>query len=99
MHEVGDWTTCTIIEDSELGLRLFEAGYTAHYTNRRYGWGLLPDTVEAFRTQRHRWAYGAIQILKIHWRSFLPSSNTLTKYQKYHFVAGWFFWLSDAFGA
>ena len=99
MHEVGDWTTNTIVEDSELGLRLFEAGYTAHYTNRRYGWGLLPDTVEAFRTQRHRWAYGAIQILKIHWRNFLPSSTSLTKYQKYHFVAGWFFWLSDAFGA
>jgi cellulose synthase/poly-beta-1,6-N-acetylglucosamine synthase-like glycosyltransferase len=99
MHEVGDWTTYTIVEDSELGLRLFEAGYTAHYTNRRYGWGLLPDTVEAFRTQRHRWAYGAIQILKRHWRHFMPSSTTLTKYQKYHFVAGWFFWLSDAFGA
>jgi cellulose synthase/poly-beta-1,6-N-acetylglucosamine synthase-like glycosyltransferase/exo-beta-1,3-glucanase (GH17 family) len=99
MHEVGDWTTYTIVEDSELGLRLFEAGYSAHYTNRRYGWGLLPDTVEAFRTQRHRWAYGAIQILKKHWRHFMPSSKTLTKYQKYHFVAGWFFWLSDAFGA
>jgi cellulose synthase/poly-beta-1,6-N-acetylglucosamine synthase-like glycosyltransferase/exo-beta-1,3-glucanase (GH17 family) len=99
MHEVGDWTTYTIVEDSELGLRLFEAGYSAHYTNRRYGWGLLPDTVEAFRTQRHRWAYGAIQILKRHWRHFMPSSKTLTPYQKYHFVAGWFFWLSDAFGA
>lgn len=99
MHEVGDWTTYTIVEDSELGLRLFEAGYTAHYTNRRYGWGLLPDTVEAFRTQRHRWAYGAIQILKRHWPHFMPSSKTLTPYQKYHFVAGWFFWLSDAFGA
>ncbi|MDD3342404.1 MAG: glycosyltransferase [Sulfurospirillaceae bacterium] len=99
MHEVGDWTTYSIVEDSELGLRLFEAGYTEHYTNRRYGWGLLPDTVEAFRTQRHRWAYGAIQILKKHWRHFLPSSTSLTKYQKYHFVAGWFFWLSDAFGA
>lgn len=99
MHEVGDWTTYTIVEDSELGLRLFEAGYTAHYTNRRYGWGLLPDTVEAFRTQRHRWAYGAIQILKKHWRHFMPASTTLTRYQKYHFVAGWFFWLSDAFGA
>lgn len=24
MHEVGDWTTYTIVEDSELGLRLFD---------------------------------------------------------------------------
>lgn len=98
MMEVGGWGTDTIVEDSELGLRLFEAGYTAHYTNRRYGYGLLPDTLEAFKTQRHRWAYGAIQILKKHWREFKPSANRLTSRQKNKFITGWFFWLSDAMG-
>lgn len=98
MMEVGGWGTDTIVEDSELGLRLFEAGYTAHYTNRRYGYGLLPDTVEAFKTQRHRWAYGAIQILKKHWRELKPSATKLTPRQKKKFIAGWFFWLSDAMG-
>ena len=98
MMEVGGWGTDTIVEDSELGLRLFEAGYTAHYTNRRYGYGLLPDTIEAFKTQRHRWAYGAIQILKKHWREFKPSAKRLSPRQKSKFVAGWFFWLSDALG-
>ena len=96
--EVGQWTTDTIVEDSELGLRLFEAGYIAHYTNRRYGYGLLPDTIEAFKNQRHRWAYGAIQILKKHWQHFKPASTTLTPAQKHHFITGWFFWLSDALG-
>lgn len=96
--EVGQWNTDTIVEDSELGLRLFEAGYSAHYTNRRYGFGLLPDTIEAFKNQRHRWAYGAIQILKKHWQHFKPSSKTLTPAQKHHFITGWFFWLSDALG-
>lgn len=98
MMEVGGWGTDTIVEDSELGLRLFEAGYTAHYTNRRYGFGLLPDTLEAFKTQRHRWAYGAIQILKKHWREFKPSSKRLSPRQKNKFITGWFFWLSDAMG-
>ncbi len=98
MLEVGGWGTDTIVEDSELGLRLFEAGYIAHYTNRRYGHGLLPDTIEAFKTQRHRWAYGAIQILKKHWREFKPSSTSLTPRQKHKFITGWFFWLSDAMG-
>ncbi|QOG13326.1 glycosyltransferase [Arcobacter sp. FWKO B] len=98
MLEVGGWGTDTIVEDSELGLRLFEAGYIAHYTNRRYGYGLLPDTIEAFKTQRHRWAYGAIQILKKHWREFKPSSKSLTPRQKHKFITGWFFWLSDAMG-
>ena len=98
MMEVGGWGTDTIVEDSELGLRLFEAGYTAHYTNRRYGYGLLPDTLEAFKTQRHRWAYGAIQILKKHWREFKPSAKKLDSRQKNKFITGWFFWLSDAMG-
>jgi len=97
-NEVGKWNTDTIVEDSELGLRLFEAGYIGHYTNRRYGYGLLPDTIEAFKNQRHRWAYGAIQILKKHWSHFKPSSRTLTRAQKHHFITGWFFWLSDALG-
>jgi cellulose synthase/poly-beta-1,6-N-acetylglucosamine synthase-like glycosyltransferase/exo-beta-1,3-glucanase (GH17 family) len=97
-NEVGKWNTDTIVEDSELGLRLFEAGYIGHYTNRRYGYGLLPDTIEAFKNQRHRWAYGAIQILKKHWPHFKPSSKTLTRAQKHHFITGWFFWLSDALG-
>ncbi|MBN2965054.1 glycosyltransferase [Sulfurospirillum sp. T05] len=98
MMEVGGWGTDTIVEDSELGLRLFEAGYVAHYTNRRYGYGLLPDTIEAFKTQRHRWAYGAIQILKKHWREFKLSATSLTPSQKHKFATGWFFWLSDAMG-
>ena len=98
MLEVGGWGTDTIVEDSELGLRLFEAGYIAHYTNRRYGYGLLPDTIEAFKTQRHRWAYGAIQILKKHYKEFLPSSTKLNARQKNKFITGWFFWLSDALG-
>ena len=96
--EVGQWNTDTIVEDSELGLRLFEAGYSAHYTNRRYGHGLLPDSIEAFKNQRHRWAYGAIQILKKHWEHFKPSSTTLTSAQKHHFITGWLFWLSDSLG-
>lgn len=98
MMEVGGWGTDTIVEDSELGLRLFEAGYSAHYTNKRYGYGILPDTFEAFKTQRHRWAYGAIQILKKHWREFKPSATKLTSRQKKKFVTGWIFWLSDAMG-
>ncbi len=95
---VGGWSSDTIVEDTELGLRLFEAGWQARYTNRRYGWGLLPDTFKAFKTQRHRWAYGAIQIIKKHARHMLPAAKGLTPRQKEQFVAGWTFWLSDALG-
>jgi exo-beta-1,3-glucanase (GH17 family)/cellulose synthase/poly-beta-1,6-N-acetylglucosamine synthase-like glycosyltransferase len=99
LEQVGRWKHDTIVEDAELGLRLFESGWLGHYTNRRYGFGLLPDTFRAFKTQRHRWAYGAVQIIKKHWRHMLPASRTLTPAQKRSYVSGWFFWLSDALGA
>jgi cellulose synthase/poly-beta-1,6-N-acetylglucosamine synthase-like glycosyltransferase len=96
---VGGWSGDTIVEDTELGLRLYEAGYKALYTNRRYGWGVLPDTFQAFKTQRERWAYGAVQIIRKHWRHMLPGARTLNPAQKRQFVAGWAFWLSDTLGA
>ncbi len=96
--EVGGWGTETIVEDTELGLRLLEAGYLAHYTNTRYGRGLLPDTFEAFKTQRFRWAYGAMQIIRKHWVHMLPGAKTLNVRQKRHFVVGWMYWLADALG-
>ena len=97
--EAGGWATDTIVEDTELGLRLLTRGLHSHYTRQRYGWGLLPDTFLAFKTQRHRWAYGAMQIIRKHWRHMLPKSKTLTPQQKYHFVTGWAYWFSDAVGS
>ena len=72
LDAAGNWSSDTICEDTDLGLTMLELGWQAHYTNRRYGFGLLPDTFEAFKKQRHRWAYGGVQIVKKHWRRFLP---------------------------
>lgn len=95
---VGGWATDTIVEDTELGLRLMEGGYSAVYTNRRYGWGILPDDFRAYKAQRRRWAYGAVQIIRKHWRFMLPWAPGLTLAQKARFVTGWAVWLSDALG-
>jgi hypothetical protein len=97
-EQVGRWSAETITEDTELGLRILRAGYTAAYTNRRYGWGLLPDTFRAFQVQRDRWVFGAVQIIRKHWRALLPGNRSLTRAQKFQFAAGWSQWLSDAFG-
>ena len=59
----------------------------------RYGHGLLPDTYEAFKKQRHRWAYGGFQIVKKHWRRFLPGASRLTRDQRREFGLGWLNWL------
>lgn len=95
--EVGKWAEWCICEDSELGLRLYEAGYDSVYVKDSFGRGLMPDTMSGYMTQRYRWVYGAMQIIKAHWRSFLPTKKSpLTPAQRYYFVAGWLPWFSDA---
>jgi cellulose synthase/poly-beta-1,6-N-acetylglucosamine synthase-like glycosyltransferase len=93
MDRAGGWAGDTICEDTDLGLALIEHGWLTHYTNHRYGRGLLPDTYEAFKKQRHRWAYGGFQIVKKHWRRFLPGASRLTPDQKREFSLGWLNWL------
>src|SRR5882672_2137174 len=93
MDMAGGWAGDTICEDTDLGLAIIEHGWLTHYTNHRYGHGLLPDTYEAFKKQRHRWAYGGFQIVKKHWRRFLPGASRLTPDQKREFTLGWLNWL------
>jgi exo-beta-1,3-glucanase (GH17 family)/cellulose synthase/poly-beta-1,6-N-acetylglucosamine synthase-like glycosyltransferase len=89
----GSWSSDTICEDTDLGLTMIELGWKVHYTNRRYGFGLLPESFEAFKKQRHRWAYGGVQIVKKHWRRFLPGVSQLSREQRREFTLGWLVWL------
>ncbi|HUN95733.1 MAG TPA: glycosyltransferase [Bradyrhizobium sp.] len=93
MDMAGGWAGDTICEDTDLGLAIIEQGWITQYTNTRYGHGLLPDTYEAFKKQRHRWAYGGFQIVKKHWRRFLPGASRLTPDQRREFALGWLNWL------
>ena len=93
LNGAGGWSSDTICEDTDLGLTILEQGWVAHYTNRRYGRGLLPDTFEAFKKQRDRWASGGLQIVRKHWRAFLPGASLLTPDQKREFAFGWINWL------
>jgi exo-beta-1,3-glucanase (GH17 family)/cellulose synthase/poly-beta-1,6-N-acetylglucosamine synthase-like glycosyltransferase len=93
MDMAGGWAGDTICEDTDLGLAIIEHGWLTHYTNERYGHGLLPDTYEAFKKQRHRWAYGGFQIVRKHWRRFLPGASRLSPDQRREFALGWLNWL------
>ncbi len=99
IESAGGWSSETIVEDTDLGLSILERGWIAHYTNRRYGHGLLPDTFEAYKRQRHRWAFGGFQLVRKHWRRLLPGAEGLTREQKREYGFGWLNWLgSDAIG-
>ncbi|TAK99034.1 MAG: glycosyltransferase [Rhodospirillaceae bacterium] len=96
--EVGGWAEWCITEDTELGLRLFEAGYDALYTPQSLGKGLMPDTYDAYKGQRYRWVYGAMQIIKRHSGTIFGDDGQghLTLAQKYLFITGWLPWIADA---
>jgi exo-beta-1,3-glucanase (GH17 family)/cellulose synthase/poly-beta-1,6-N-acetylglucosamine synthase-like glycosyltransferase len=93
------WAEWCITEDSQLGLRLFRAGYEAVYSKRSFGKGVMPDDFNAFRKQRYRWAYGAMRIVRANAAAlFNPWNKELTLGQRWHFVTGWLPWMGDALG-
>jgi exo-beta-1,3-glucanase (GH17 family)/cellulose synthase/poly-beta-1,6-N-acetylglucosamine synthase-like glycosyltransferase len=98
LEEVHGWAAWCITEDTELGLKLFEAGYSAAYIPQSMGKGMTPDTLGAFMTQRYRWAYGAMQIMKRHTGAILLGRTKLSWAQRYQFLSGWLPWISDALG-
>ncbi|HEY8117775.1 MAG TPA: glycosyltransferase [Methylophilaceae bacterium] len=95
LMDVGGWSEWCICEDTELGLRLLESGYELRYVDETFGRGLTPSDFNALKSQRFRWAFGAMQILKHHVPKLLGES-TLSFGQRYHFLTGWFGWLGDA---
>ena len=98
MDHVGGWSEEGICEDTELGIRILSAGWRAAYTDERLGEGLAPDNFMQFRKQRDRWVFGSTQILRAHWRKFLPGYQGLTARQKLGYVLNWARWWSDAVG-
>jgi len=99
LDRLGGWAEWCICEDAELGLRLMDAGYDSVYLNEVYGRGVTPDSYPAYRGQRFRWAFGAMQILR-HYRGKLAGlqPSGLTTAQRFHFIGGWLPWFTDAIG-
>jgi exo-beta-1,3-glucanase (GH17 family)/cellulose synthase/poly-beta-1,6-N-acetylglucosamine synthase-like glycosyltransferase len=98
LEEVNGWSTWSITEDTELGLKLFEAGYSAAYISDSMGKGVIPDTLSAFMSQRYRWVYGAMQIMKRHAGPIFLGGKKLSWAQRYQFLSGWLPWISDGLG-
>jgi hypothetical protein len=96
LESTGAWSDWTICEDAELGLRLMKAGYDLVYVDELMGKGLTPADFKAYKSQRYRWAFGAMQIMKARWDWMTSKTSTLTRGQRFHFLTGWFSWFGDA---
>ncbi len=94
----GGWHTDSIVEDTDLGVRLLMGGYECIYVNRSYGKGRLPTRFAEYRKQRFRWAYGATRILiKYAGAFFFNRGGKLTLKQRMDFILGWLPWIGNIF--
>jgi len=89
------WAEWCICEDAELGLRVMQSDFRTVYVDEVCGRGVTPADFAAYKSQRFRWAFGAMQILRRHWSSFFTRAP-LSRGQRYHFLTGWFSWFADA---
>jgi hypothetical protein len=97
LEGVGGWNEWCISEDTEASLRVLRAGWSGLYIPRCFGRGIVPPSFAGLNTQRHRWCFGAMQILRLHWRSLMPwdraPDNHLTASQRRDYLMaslGWF---------
>ena len=99
LEEVGGWDEWCITEDAELSLRMLKAGYQGMYVGKSYGHGIMPLTFTALKSQRFRWCFGGMQILRMHWRDLAPwrrdRDNHLTLPQKVDYLLGSIQWMND----
>lgn len=68
LEEAGRWGEWCVTEDAELSLRILGRGYKAVFVEHMFGRGVMPLTFAAMKSQRFRWCFGGIQILRRHWR-------------------------------
>jgi cellulose synthase/poly-beta-1,6-N-acetylglucosamine synthase-like glycosyltransferase len=94
---VGGWNEWCICEDTEASLRVLKDGWSGLYIPRCFGRGVVPPSFAGMLTQRHRWCFGAMQILRLHWRSLMPwdrsPDNHMTSAQRRDYLMaslGWF---------
>jgi cellulose synthase/poly-beta-1,6-N-acetylglucosamine synthase-like glycosyltransferase len=93
--EVGGWSEWCITEDAELSLRLLTAGYMSVYVQQTYGRGLMPLDLAGLKKQRFRWAFGGMQLLRLHFATLANPFSPLTFAQRFGFINGGLQWLND----
>ena len=99
LEQVGGWDEWCITEDAETSLRLLMNGYSGMYVARSFGQGIMPLTFSSLKSQRFRWCFGGMQILRRHWRSLMPwdrsPDNRLSTGQRLDYLLGGLQWMND----
>ena len=99
LRTIEGWDEWCITEDADTSLRLLRAGYSGLFLGRSYGRGIMPLTFSSLKSQRFRWCFGGMQILRLHWKSLMPwdrtPGNHLSIAQRLDYLIGGLQWLND----
>jgi len=99
LEKVGGWDEWCITEDAEASLRILRDGYSGLFVGHSFGQGIMPLSFASLKSQRFRWCFGGMQILRMHWRDLLPwnrdPSNHLGTAQRIDYLLGGLQWLND----
>jgi cellulose synthase/poly-beta-1,6-N-acetylglucosamine synthase-like glycosyltransferase len=80
LQEAGGWAQWCVTEDSELAIRIHDAGYNSIYVDKVYGKGLIPETFEAYKKQRYRWTAGPVQEFMHHFKHYVGLSKKSSQF-------------------
>lgn len=84
LGRIGGFATGTVTEDLHTSLRLHAAGFRSVYHAEPLAFGLAPESIEPFITQRVRWGQGAMHV----WRTEgIVSNPGLTWAQRLNYLA------------
>ena len=99
LERLHGWDEWCITEDALASLRMLKAGYSGLYVHRSFGKGIMPLTFASLKSQRFRWCFGGIQILKRHMRDLLPWNrdprNHLSFGQRMDYLFSSLQWFND----
>ena len=99
LEQAGGWNEWCICEDTEASVRVLKLGWSGLYIPRCFGRGVVPPSYAGLCTQRYRWCFGGMQILRLHWRSLLPwdlsPDNRLASQQRRDYLMASLGWMRD----
>jgi cellulose synthase/poly-beta-1,6-N-acetylglucosamine synthase-like glycosyltransferase len=99
LSSIDGWDEWCITEDADTSLRLLRAGYSGLFVGKSLGRGIMPLTFSSLKSQRFRWCFGGMQILRQHWKSLMPwdrsPDNHLSLAQRLDYLIGGIQWMND----
>lgn len=97
-RQAGGWDVDTLVEDMDISIRAYAAGWKFKYLDHVRCLSELPPTYEAYRTQQYRWSVGPAQVLKKSFHAIVASRSItpLERLDSLYFLFRYFMNLLEA---